>query len=180
MLEIDDGKPGEAGAFIKATSVELETETAPLLSSHPREDPKTFDNFDAPTIPVSPTEPLDRLTTPDLALIQHPHRGSVHKDNYGAVAVANTPTVNSPPFPQQPHGQDDPASDEEGNDEWEIARTVGRRRTRKGIEYEVDWRKTWKPVSDLGNAQRLIQEFEVRRRARGGGKVWRRAQTGQN
>ena len=155
MLE-DDGKLCEAGAFIKATGVEPETAITPLHSSHPREDPKTLDDLDASIIPESPTEPLDRLTTPDVALIPHSHRESVHEDNYGAAAVASTPTAISPPFPQQPQGQDHSASDEEGNNEWEIARIVGRRRTRKGIEYELDWRKTWKPESELGNAQRLI------------------------
>ena len=57
---------------------------------------------------------------------------------------------------------------------------VGRRRARKGIEYELDWRKTWKAASELENAQRLMEEFEVRRRARGGDEVWRQAQTGRN
>ncbi len=115
-----------------------------------------------------------------MTLIQHPQRESVRKDDYGAAAVASTPTAISPPFTQQPQGQDDSASDEEGDDEWEITRITGRRCTRNGIEYELEWRRTWKPEIELGNAQRLIQEFEARRRGRRGGKVWRRAQAGPN
>ncbi len=171
---------GQTHDSTDTTSIESEVGLAHSLSSHPKEDQKTSGCLDARTISEPPSQPLDRSTFPDMALIQHRHRGSVRKDNHGAAAVASTPTAVSPPFPQQPQGQDDSVSDEEGDDEWEIARIVGRRRTRKGIEYELDWRRTWKPESELGNAQRLIQDFEERRRARCGGKVWRRAQTGQD
>ncbi len=177
MVGDDSVMADDIGAFTTASTVEpkIETTHLRLLGSQPMEKPKTLDDLDAPTIPQRRIKSLDRPTSPDVALIQYPHRGSVRKDNYGAAAVASTPTVISPPFPQQPQGQDDPASDEGGHDEWEISRIVGRRRTGKGIEYELEWRRTWKPEGELGNAQRLIQEFEMRRRARRGGKVWRRA-----
>lgn len=100
------------------------------------EKPKSLDDSNALTIPQCRIESLDRPTSPDVALIQHPHRGSVRKDNYGAAVIASTPTVISPSFSQQPQGKDDPASEEEGDDEWEISRIVGRRRTGKGIAYE--------------------------------------------
>ena len=113
MVEDDSLIADDTGAFTKVTTGEPEIGTThlSLLSSQPREEPKTFNNSDAPTIPQPRVESLDRPTSPDVALIQHPHRGSVRKDSYGAAAVASTPTAISPPLPQQPQGQDDSASD---------------------------------------------------------------------
>jgi len=109
----------DTGAFTTATTVEPEIGTThlPLFKSQPREEPKTLDDSDAPTMLQRRITFLDRPTSPDVALIQHPQRGSVRKDNYGAVAVASTLTAIYLPFPQQPQGQDDSASDEEGDDE---------------------------------------------------------------
>ncbi len=55
-------------------------------------------------------------------------------------------------------GQSEGAHDEQ--QDWEIEETVGKRRGTKGWEYNVVWANTWWPRSELGNAQRLLQEFE--------------------
>ena len=47
-------------------------------------------------------------------------------------------------------------------EEREVVKTTAKRSTRRGDDYKVRWEGTWKPESELGNAQRLIQEFEGR------------------
>ncbi len=39
---------------------------------------------------------------------------------------------------------------------------VGKRPTRSGYEYNVRWKNTWLPGSELGNAQELLQDLEAR------------------
>ncbi|KAL9101042.1 MAG: hypothetical protein Q9163_003657 [Psora crenata] len=103
MVEDDSVMANDTGAFTTVES-EIGTTHLSLLSSQPRGEPKALDNSDAPTILQRRIEALDRPTSPDVALIQHPHRGSVREDNYGAAAVASTPTAISLPFLQQPQG----------------------------------------------------------------------------
>lgn len=48
--------------------------------------------------------------------------------------VAGPPSAITPPLSQQPQGQGDSGSED---DEWEIVRIVGKRRTSRGDEYMV-------------------------------------------
>lgn len=68
----------------------------------------------------------------------------------------------TPPLLKQPQDQEGSISDEE---EWEIVKIVGKRRTSKGYEYKIRWKKTWLLERELGNAQGLLRKFEVNRQA---------------
>lgn len=46
--------------------------------------------------------------------------------------------------------------------EWEISKVVDKGWARKGYEYKVRWTDTRLPKRELGNARRLLREFEVR------------------
>ena len=153
----------ETGVSIKATSVEPETETALLLGSHPREEPKTLCCSDTPNIPELPTGPLDRPTSTGVALAQDLYKRVVGEDDHGAATVASPPCAITPPLSPR---REEERREEKRNaafeeHEWEITKIVGRRRTRKGNEYKVRWRNTWLPRIELGNAQRLLQEYEA-------------------
>ena len=50
--------------------------------------------------------------------------------------------------------------------EWEIRKITGKRHTSLGWEYEVVWAKSWVPRKELGNAQRLLRNFEAKRSKR--------------
>ena len=88
----------ETGVSIKATSVEPETETALLLGSHPREEPKTLGCSDTPNIPELPTGPLDRPTSTGVALAQDLYKRVVGEDDHGAATVASPPCAITPPL----------------------------------------------------------------------------------
>lgn len=152
MIEDDSERNSETGASTPATSVESETSTAHLPSSHLREQPKTHGCLNAHTT----TSPLNRLTS---ASGQTLRRGS-----HGAAATVDPfrATSVTPPFPEW-RGWSGLAQD--GEEEWEIMRIVGKRQTGRGYEYKVHWKNTWLPSSELGNAQELLQEFEARARA---------------
>ncbi len=109
------------------------------------------------------TESIDRPTSPSTALPQHPGGRApvVGEDDHRAAAPASPPSAITPPLRPQPQGQEGSAWDEE-DDEWEIVRLVGERRRKGGDEYQVRWKSTWLPESELGNAQRLVREFEAR------------------
>lgn len=59
--------------------------------------------------------------------------------------------------------------------EWEVSRIVDRRWAHKGYEYKVRWMDTWLPKSELGNARRLLREFEARGRLQRGRELRRPA-----
>jgi len=170
--------PDETGSFIQATSVEPEIGTT-HLRSHPREDPKSLGCLDAPNIPEPPTEALDLPASADIALPQRLYERVVGEDDQGAAAVAILPTATILLLSQQPQGQGGSTTDAE-DDEWVISRIIGKKRTRRGDEYKACWASTWKPESELGNAQRLVQEFEARGRVQHRGKRIGRARTGRN
>ena len=75
--------------------------------------------------------------------------------------ISFTLTV-TPPLLKQPQDQEGLISDEE---EWEIVKIVGKRRTSKGYEYKIRWKNTWLLERELGNAQGLSRKFEVNRQA---------------
>ncbi|KAL2046936.1 hypothetical protein N7G274_000954 [Stereocaulon virgatum] len=80
-------------------------------------------------------------------------------DDRGSAAVAARLSA-SPPPPAQPSPAPAPVVEEEVV-EWEIRKIVGKRRVGKGYEYRVRWKGTWPARRELGNAERLLKEFEV-------------------
>ena len=64
-------------------------------------------------------------------------------------------------------------------EEWEIVKIVNKRRTGKGDEYKVCWKETWLLESELGNAQKLLLQFEAQGRAQPGRKRGRPAHAGK-
>ena len=136
VLEDESPVADNSGALIKATSGEPEIGAAPLLSTHPMEESKTPGCVDAPTDPDPPTDPLDRPPFPDVARPQHRSGRVVREDDYGAPPVAGPPSATTLPLSQQPQGEVHLATDTE-DDEWEIVKIVGKRRTKRGDEYKV-------------------------------------------
>jgi len=171
VINDEGGKTGESGASTRATSVDPEIGTAHLLSSLRREELKTVRGLDALTTPNPPVEPLDRPSSPDVALPQHLDRRVVGEDEHGAKAVASPPSASTPLLRQQ----SDAGSSVLKEGEWEIRKIISKRRAGKGYRYRVRWKDTWLPRSELGNAQRLLREFKARRRAQRGGRQSRRA-----
>lgn len=72
MVEDDNGKPSEPGAFIDAATVEPEIQAALLLGSHLREELKRLGDLDASNVPEPPIESVDRPTSPIVPPPGHP------------------------------------------------------------------------------------------------------------
>jgi len=110
-----------------------------------------------PTIPS-----LDRPTLPRVTLSQDLHKQTICGGDYGAGVAIHSYSVTAVTsrFPEHLQGKRHSALDEEK--EWEIMKIVGKRRTRSGYEYNVHWKNTWLPRSELGNAQELLQDLELR------------------
>ncbi len=163
----NDETTGEAGASARATSVESEIATAHLVGSQPREQPKMHGCLSARTTTSPATSPVDRPTSLGAQTISG--------DDHGAAVIIHPYSVTAATslFPERLQGQRDSALDEKK--EWEIVKIVGKKRTSSGYEYNVRWRNTWLPRSELGNAQELLQDFEVRGRAQRGRKRGQRA-----
>jgi len=111
----------------------------------------------------------------NVALPQHLYRRVVGENDHVAAPVASSPSGNTPLLPQQSEAS--PLVLEE--EEWEIRSILGKRRAGTGYEYKVRWKDTWLPKSELGNAQRLLQEFEAKGRVQHGGKRIGLARTGR-
>ena len=115
------------------------------------------------------TAPVDRPTSPDTALPQQLYTRTVREDDRAAAVVANPPSA-SPPPPSQlfPAPAPAPAPTPALEEEWEIQKIIEKRRAGKGYEYKVRWKDTWLSNSELGNARRLLQEFEAHGRVQRG------------
>lgn len=124
---------------------------AALQSSAPREQAKAHGC--SSTHATERTAPVDRPTSPRIALPQHPDRRVVSEDDHRAAAVASPPSDITPLLSRQ----SEPRIPAFEQDEWEIRKIVGKRRVGKGYEYKVRWKDTWLPRSELGNAQRLLR-----------------------
>ena len=168
----------ETGASTRATSVESETGTAHLSSSHPRAQPKAHGCLNPHTGTEPTTSFLDCQTTVSIDLPQDRVEQTVRGGEYGAAATVNPSGVTATsPFPER-EGQRDLAQDEE--EDWEIVKIVGKRWTRKGCQYKVRWKDTWMSDSELSNAARLVREFDAQVRGQPGGKRGRPARVGKN
>ena len=178
MIEDDGEMTSETGASTRATSVESETDTAHLSSSHPKEQPKMYDCLNPHTAVEPTTSFLRRPTFASIALTQDRGEQTVPGGDYGAAATVtpSSVTATTPPFPER-EGQRDLAQDEE---DWEIVRIVDKRWTRRGCEYKVHWKNTWMSGSELRNAARLVREFDAHVRRQRGGKRGRPARVGKN
>lgn len=76
-------------------------------------------------------------------------------------ATNHQPRSKAPPSrPKRAPGQSKPAHME--SQQWEIKKVISKRRTRRGWEYKVVWANSWLPRSELGNARRLVREFELK------------------
>ena len=179
MIEDDGETTSETGASTRATSVESETGTAHLSSSHPREQPKTHGCLNPHTATEPTTSFLDCPTTPSIVLPQDRGEQTAREGDYGAVATVkpSSLTAATPPSPEL-EGQRDLAQDEE--EDWEIVKIVDKRWTRRGCEYMVRWKNTWMSDSELRNAARLVREFDAQVRGQRGGKRGRPARAGKN
>ena len=114
--------------------------------------------MDALITPNPPVEPFDRPTSPDVAPPQHPDRLIVSEQDNGAPAVASPARAITLSLPNLSKAGS--SALKEG--EWEIRRIVNKRRKGRRYEYKVRWKDTWLPRSDLGNAKRLLREFEAK------------------
>ena len=60
---------------------------------------------------------------------------------------------------------------------WEITEILDKRETILGKEYMVCWKSTWLLKRELGNAQKLLREFEAKGREQHGRKRRKSART---
>ena len=165
ILEDDRVTADGPRASAKATSVEPELEAAHLPSLHLRDELETHGCFDTPTTLKLLVEPLHRPASLDVALPWHLDRMIVGKAEDRTAMGASPPNASSPPPPQQSEAHTCILEEE-----WEIATIAGKRRAGTDNQYKVRWSRSWLLRGDLGNAQRLLQEFETRRRAHRGRK----------
>ena len=163
--------------------MESEIGTVHLPSSHLREQPKTHGSLspDATTEPIiEPTNsPFNRPISPSVALSCDPVEQATSGGDRGAAATVDPPhaiTV-TPPLPEQPEDHGASALDEE---EWEIIKILDKRETLSGTEYMIRWKNTWLPKRELGNAQKLLREYEAKGRAQRGCKRGRPAGAGKD
>lgn len=127
-------------------------------STQPREELKTHGCLDAPSTPAPPLAPLHRPTSPDAALPQYFDRRLGGEDEHGTAAVANPPSASTP-------GQFEGDYLVVQGEEWEIIMAARKRRAGKGYQIQVRWKSRWMARSELGNAQRLVREFDAIQRA---------------
>ena len=170
----DDKNPGETGRSTKATSVESKMGPATLQGPRPREQADTHGCLSTHTTEAT-AEPIDCSTSPSAPLHQHPCGRFVGEDDSGAGVVASPPSPITPPLSPQSQAQNTALEEQE----WEITKIVSKRRAGKGFEYKVHWKNTWLPKSELGNARRLLQEFEAQYRAQPGPKPHRPTRAGK-
>ncbi len=155
----------------------METKLGPATPQDtPSENTETHARLD-PYAPQPPTEPVGRPISPSAALPRQPCIGVFGADDRGAMAVATPPHAGLPPLAQSSKAP--VSAPEEEEEDWEIIEIVGKRWVGRSREYKVRWKDTWLPMSDLGNAQRLLKEFEVQFRSRRGSKSRKAARAGK-
>ena len=165
----DDERPGESGSSTRATRVESKLGPATLQDPPPPEKSETHARL-SPCAPQPPTEPVDRPASPSVALPQHLDIQDAGAGDRTVAAVATPRCPSPPPLAQLSPAPAPALEEEEEEEEWEIRKIVAKRRAGEDDEFLVCWTNSWLRRSELGNAQRLLKEFEVRRRARGGRK----------
>ena len=172
-MEDDDETTGETSASTRAMSVESEISTVDLQSSHASGQPKTHGCLSPPTTEPYPS-PIDRPISSSVALSwDRVEQATCGGDRRITATVYPPHAITVPPsLAERPQDQGGLVLDEE---EWEIAKIVGKRRRGKGYEYKVCWKETWLLERELGNAQELLREFEAKYQAQRGGKRGRPA-----
>ena len=152
---------------------EIDTADTQLNTSCSTKEPKTYHCSD----PNATAEPVDRLFSPSITPFEDQERRTVHANVHNgrtsAIVGSASATATRPFAPEQPQGQGGPAEVEV--QEWEVTKILDKRETRSGTEYRVRWKSTWLPRSELGNARRLLREYEAKGRAQHGPKRGRPA-----
>ncbi len=175
MVQEDDTKTGDEGTSAEIASIMSEIDTADTQLNTPcsTKEPKTHHCSD----PNAIAEPFDRLCSLSITPFEDQERRIVHANDHNGRISANVGSVSATatiPFaPEQHQGQGGPAEIEE--QEWEVTKILDKRETRSGTQYRVRWKSTWLPRSELGNAQKLLWEYEAKGRAQHGRKRGRSA-----
>ena len=115
---------------------------------------------------------FDRLCSLSITSFEDQERRIVHANDHNGRISANVGSVSAiaiiPFAPEQHQGQGGPAEVEK--QEWEVTKILDKRETRSGTQYRVRWKSTWLSRSELGNAQKLLWEYEAKGRAQHGRK----------
>lgn len=153
--------------------MDSETDNVHLQSSPRSEQPKTQGCLSL-TITEPTTSPFDRPISPTAALSRDPVERAISRGDCKTTATVHSLSVTAATLPssEQPQDQGGSALDKE---DWEIVKILGKRRTGRCNEYKVRWKSTWLRRSELGNAQRLLEEFEAKGQAQQGRKRGRQA-----
>ena len=166
MVDDDEETTSETDSSTRATSIESQTDNAHPQVSRPKEKPKTQGSV-CLTATEPTNRPVDDPVFPRIALSRESVERTIHRGDPKATATGHSPhaiTI-APLLPEQPQGKGVSAP---GEEEWEIIKIVGKRRTRRGYEYNVRWKNTWLHWTEFGNAQELLRNFEAQGRARRG------------
>ena len=168
MVQDEDIKTGDEGTFAEIESNMSEIDTADTQLNIPcsTKEPKTHHCSD----PNTTAEPFDRLCSLSVTPFEDQERRTVHANDHNgrtsATVGSASATATRTFAPEQPQGQGGRAEAEE--QEWEVIKILDKRETRSGTEYRVRWKSTWLPRSELGNARRLLREYEAKGRAQHG------------
>lgn len=173
MEDEEEEKFDKTGGSTRATSLEPETSTTHLESSHPREQPKKCDRLSPSAIMESTISSPDRSSSFSIALSHDRVEQTIREGNRGAAATIHLSHIitSTPQLPEHSQVQGRLVSGEQ----WEIIRIADKRQIGTGYEYKVCWKETWLLECELGNAQELLREFEFQRQAQRGRKWERRA-----
>ena len=175
MVQDEDIKTGDEGTSAEIKIIMSETDNADTQLNTPCS-PKELKTHHC-SDPNATAEPFDRLCSLSITPFEDQERRTVdandHNGRTPATVGSASATATRPFAPEQSQGQGGPAEVEA--QEWEVARILDKRETRSGTEYMVQWESTWVPRSELGNARRLLREYEAKGRAQHGPKRGRPA-----
>ena len=170
MVQDEDIKTSDEGISAEIESIvsEINTADTQLNTSCSTKEPNTHHCLN----PHALAESFDHLCSSSIISFQDRERQSVHANvhNGRTSAIVGSASVTDirPLATEQHQGPGGPAEVEE--QEWEVTKILDKRETRSGTEYRVRWKSTWLPRSELGNARRLLREYEAKGRAQHGPK----------
>ena len=166
MVQDDDFKTDDDGTSAEIESIMSEIDTADiqLNTSCSTKESKTYHCSD----PNATAEPIDRPCPLSITSFEDQERRTIHDGRMSAIVGSVGATATRPFAPEQPQGQGGPAEVEK--QEWEVTKILDKRETGLGTEYRVRWKSTWLLRSELGNARRLLWEYEAKGRAQHGHK----------
>jgi len=103
----------------------------------------------------------------DYLADEHEQRDS-HKDSYQELHTCGhqkTPS-RAEVLPKSAGSADCLSSAEPADYEWELIKITSKKHSNGTNYYKVRWKETWEPEDTLGNARKLVDAYEKRRRAR--------------